>query len=91
MLACYHGHARMSSDSCDYDCTKLQGGQMVIYGCMGGKPPTWPWQSWVFKDLRVTGFNLRKWMADNSKQFSKMLEALGQLVQADKLKVAYTE
>ena len=31
----------------------VQGGQLVIYGCMGGKPPSWPWQSWVFKDLQV--------------------------------------
>lgn len=31
----------------------VQGGQLVIYGCMGGKAPSWPWQSWVFKDLQV--------------------------------------
>ena len=63
----------------------------MIYGCMSGKAPAWPWQSWVFKDLHVKGFNLRKWMADNSKQIPKMLEALGKLVKADKLKAAYTE
>ena len=58
---------------------------------MGAKAPAWPWQSWDFRDLQVKGFNLRKWMADNSKQLPKMLEALGKLVQADKLKAAYTE
>lgn len=41
--------------------------------------------------LQVTGFNLRKWMAKNSKKVGKMLEALGQLVAADKLKLEYTE
>ncbi|DBA84971.1 TPA: hypothetical protein ACH3X2_005711 [Trebouxia sp. C0005] len=68
-----------------------QGGQLVIYGCMGGKTPSWPWQSWVFKDLQVKGFNLRKWILRNSKQLPTMLDALGKLVMADKLQVAYTE
>ena len=69
----------------------MQGGHLVIYGCMEGKAPAWPWQSWVFKDLQVKGFNLRKWMAHNGKQLPKVLEALGKLVKADKLKVSYTE
>ena len=41
--------------------------------------------------MQVTGFNLRKWMAQNSKKVPKILEALGQLVAADKLKLEYTE
>lgn len=41
--------------------------------------------------MQVTGFNLRKWMAKNSKKMPKILEALGQLVAADKLKLEYTE
>ena len=41
--------------------------------------------------LQVKGFNLRKWISGNSKQLPKMLDALGKLVRADKLKVAYTE
>lgn len=40
---------------------------------------------------QVTGFNLRKWMIANSKKVPKMLEALGRLVAADKLKLEYTE
>ena len=32
----------------------LQGGQLVVYGCLSGKPPTWPWQSWVFRGLSVS-------------------------------------
>ena len=41
--------------------------------------------------LQVKGLNLRKWILGNSKQLPKMLDALGKLVMADKLKVAYTE
>lgn len=36
-------------------------GTLVIYGCMSGKAPNWPWHSWVFRELNVSGFNLRKW------------------------------
>lgn len=32
----------------------MQGGQLVIYGCMSGKAPTWPWQQWVFRNLEVS-------------------------------------
>lgn len=31
----------------------LQGGEMVCYGCMTGKAPAWPWQAWVFRELKV--------------------------------------
>lgn len=41
--------------------------------------------------LQVKGFNLRKWISAHSRQLPKMLDALGKLVLADKLKVAYTE
>ena len=41
--------------------------------------------------VQVTGFNLRKWMAKNSKKVPQILEALGQLVAANKLKLEYTE
>ena len=50
--------------------------------------------AWVYQyicQLQVKGFNLRKWISGNSKQLPKMLDALGKLVRADKLKVAYTE
>ncbi len=33
-----------------------EGGQLVIYGCMTGKAPAWPWQAWVFRDLKVGGW-----------------------------------
>jgi hypothetical protein len=29
---------------------------------MSGRAPTFPWQHWVFRDLKVQGFNLRRWM-----------------------------
>jgi hypothetical protein len=31
-----------------------QGGQLVVYGCLSGKAPSWPWQAWVFKGLKVS-------------------------------------
>jgi hypothetical protein len=43
----------------------MQGGLMVCYGCASGKPPAWPWQSWVFREQQVSGFNLRAWLARN--------------------------
>jgi hypothetical protein len=100
---------------------------VVIYGCMSGKAPTWPWQAWVFRDLKVrcllahakqasqqqwyspsarslacalldrplctqvSGFNLRKWVAANRGRVGPMLEALGRLVSANMLTLAYTE
>jgi hypothetical protein len=37
----------------------MQGGKLVCYGCMSGKPTTWAWQTFVFKGLHVSGFNIR--------------------------------
>jgi hypothetical protein len=45
-----------------------QGGSMVCYGCASGKSPAWPWQSWVFREQRVSGFNLRAWLARNPRK-----------------------
>lgn len=41
----------------------VQGGELVMYGCMSGRPPALQWHSFVFGGLRVMGFNLRKWLA----------------------------
>lgn len=38
-----------------------QGGTVVVYGCMSGTAPVWPWQSFVFGGISVRGFNLRRW------------------------------
>ena len=35
---------------------------------MSGKAPQFPWAQWVFKDLQVRGFNLRRWMTNNKKK-----------------------
>ncbi len=67
------------------------GAPLVIYGCMSGRAPTWPWNQWVFKQMQVRGFNLRKWMKLNKKKIPKMMEAIAKLVNADKLRVTYTE
>ena len=69
----------------------LQGGQLVIYGCLSGKSPVWPWQSWVFRALQVQGFNFRAWMAKNAGKVGSMMEALGGLMKADQLRIAITE
>ena len=31
----------------------IQGGSMVIYGCMSGKAPPFRWDSWVFREIEV--------------------------------------
>jgi hypothetical protein len=46
----------------------MQGGSMVCYGCASGKSPAWPWQSWVFREQQVSGFNLRAWLARNPRK-----------------------
>ena len=64
---------------------------LVVYGCMSGKPPQFVWAQWVFKDLSVRGFNLRHWMSTNKKKIPLMLETLAKLVNADKLRLDFTE
>lgn len=68
-----------------------EGGQVVFYGCMSGQAPSWPWTSWVFRDLKVVGFNLRRWMTANKSRVVPLLESLGKLVRAGMLTVNYTE
>ncbi|GIL48595.1 hypothetical protein Vafri_5076 [Volvox africanus] len=68
-----------------------EGGEMVVYGCMSGHSPSWPWHSWVFRDLRVRGFNLRRWAAARPTRLAEALEALAKLFVAGMLSVAYTE
>jgi hypothetical protein len=45
------------------------------YGCMSGKAPLFPWAQWVFKDLQVRGFNLRRWMTSNKKKARRRPDA----------------
>ena len=68
-----------------------QGGEVVIYGCLSGKSPTWPWQSWIWRGLQVQGFNFQAWMAKNSSKVPKMMAALGKLMAGDQLRIAITE
>eukprot|EP00983_Pelagomonas_calceolata_P134147 1162029-Pelagomonas_calceolata.AAC.10 len=82
------------------------GGEVVCYGCASGKAPQWTWQGFVFRELKVTGFNMRRWMggsgrggilasnttaATASKRFLPVLESLMKLMDAGLLNVAYTE
>lgn len=68
-----------------------EGGTLVVYGCMSGKSPMWSWRQWVFRNLQVKGFNVRRYMRDNKKRIPSVLEAISKLVSAGKLNAAYTE
>lgn len=67
------------------------GSDMVVYGCMSGESPRWPWQAWVFKSMVVRGFNLRRWLQMNKSKVPAMLETIAKLVRSDKLGVDRTE
>eukprot|EP00878_Enallax_costatus_P036200 GHUV01040572.1.p2 GENE.GHUV01040572.1~~GHUV01040572.1.p2 ORF type:complete len:109 (-),score=48.88 GHUV01040572.1:444-770(-) len=73
----------------------LQGGRLIVYGCMSGKAPAWPWQAWVFRGLQVSGFNLRKTLAAETPagaaKLRTLLDSLGNLVSAGLLSVDFTE
>lgn len=62
-----------------------EGAQMVIYGCMSGKSPSFNWKSWVFGRLSVKGFNTRRWMTDNVKKVPGLVDTIGKLVRSGKL------
>jgi hypothetical protein len=32
----------------------MQGGKLIVYGCMSGKPLMLPWQQWVFDGIDVS-------------------------------------
>lgn len=66
-------------------------GQLIIYGCLSGKSPQWNWKTWVFNNLRVRGFNARKWMNENKKKIPNLVETIGKLVSSGKLAAAVTE
>ncbi|KAK2078239.1 hypothetical protein QBZ16_004108 [Prototheca wickerhamii] len=67
------------------------GGQLVVYGCMSGKSPVWPWHTWVFQGIQVKGFNIRRWVQEHKKKVPALLESIAKLVSAGKLNTAYTE
>eukprot|EP00879_Flechtneria_rotunda_P012796 GHRR01013360.1.p1 GENE.GHRR01013360.1~~GHRR01013360.1.p1 ORF type:complete len:273 (+),score=134.77 GHRR01013360.1:1434-2252(+) len=72
-----------------------QNGRLVVYGCLSGRAPIWPWQTWVFRGLQVTGFNLRNTLAADkpagAAKLRNMLESLGKLVSAGLLSAEFTE
>jgi trans-2-enoyl-CoA reductase len=68
-----------------------EGGQLIIYGCMSGRSPSWNWKLWVFNGLRVKGFNTRTWMGDNIKKVPQLVETIGKLVRSNKLMANVTE
>ena len=72
------------------DCLQ-DGCPLVVYGCMSGKPPQFPWQYWVGNGLKVEGFNLRRWMKEKKRRVPAMMESLAKLVNSDKLRINYTE
>jgi trans-2-enoyl-CoA reductase len=44
---------------------------LVIYGCMSGRAPSWPWNQWVYKQMQVNGFILSEWMKSNKKKIPR--------------------
>ena len=75
--------------------THIQGGRLVVYGCLSGKPPVWPWQAWVFRGLQVRGCNLRKELAADTPagaaRMRKQLATLGALVAEHTLELDFAE
>jgi trans-2-enoyl-CoA reductase len=68
------------------------GGEVVVYGCLSGAAPAWPWRDFVFRGLRVRGFNARRWMREQrARRLPPLLEALGKLVRAGKLAAVVAE
>eukprot|EP00775_Hariotina_reticulata_P002103 gene2103-2422_t len=71
-----------------------QEGKVVVYGCMSGKPTAWTWQSWVFKGLSVSGYNLRKQLAAETPagtaKLRNQLAALGKIIAAGLLSLDFT-
>ncbi|MEW5309080.1 MAG: hypothetical protein WDW38_000991 [Sanguina aurantia] len=68
-----------------------EGGEIVIYGCASGKAPAWPWQNWVFKGQKVSGFSFARWMTGNRTKYVHVIESMAKLLAAHKLQLNYTE
>lgn len=88
----------VSSDATFLCCPLLpaQEGQLLCFGCASGKPPPFTWQSFVFRELRVSGFNFRAWLRkdverNQGARFLSMLRSVGKLVSANLLALNFTE
>lgn len=72
-----------------------RGGRLVVYGCLSGLPPCWPWQAWVFKGLQVSGYHLPRHMtgkgSSGAAKHLSVLQQLGKLVAAGLLALDFTE
>ncbi|KAL4435235.1 hypothetical protein ABPG77_001917 [Micractinium sp. CCAP 211/92] len=68
-----------------------EGGQLVVYGSVSGKSAQFTWRQWVFQGIQVKGFNVRRWMKENKKKLPAVLESLGKLMSAGKLRAEFTE
>ena len=64
---------------------------LVCFGCLGGRQVSLPWHSLVARGLSVRGFSLRRWMTEHKKKTPKMMTTVAKLVNADKLKIDFTE
>lgn len=67
------------------------GGALAIFGCASGRAPAIPWQAYVFRNIRVRGFNARTWREKHPEAWSRALEQLGKLERANKIKAEITE
>jgi trans-2-enoyl-CoA reductase len=67
------------------------GGRVVTYGGMSRQPITVPTSALLFKDIKLEGFWLARWLQSHSRQERlNALEELISLVQQNKL-ILYTE
>jgi trans-2-enoyl-CoA reductase len=64
------------------------GGTLVVHAMSSGQVPQLSPSLMMYQQLSLHGFNLPQWVADNGVgEYVGMLQAIGELVQADKLKL----
>jgi trans-2-enoyl-CoA reductase len=67
------------------------GGRLVTYGGMSRQPVTIPTSALIFKDVKLEGFLLTRWLETHSRdERLRMIQELISLVQQNKL-ILYTE
>lgn len=64
------------------------GSTVVVYGNLSRKAPTFPPSLFIFKDIRVKGFRLNRWVDDNPESYLPMIETLSTLIKAGKCKIS---
>ncbi|KAI8471929.1 MAG: molecular chaperone [Monoraphidium minutum] len=68
-----------------------EGGTLVVYGCLSGKPPALGWKDYVFRGLTVKGFNARAWASARPARAARALSAVSRLLAAGLFALEFTE